>query len=592
MEDFDNPKPRLEDFREFNEKNEPKPFTDTIRRKFARLLLSWHVTALLRESRLKIINASKSDAKKLELALFWQDRKWHLEQFSYDQNSIMSEIMRRWRVDCLAPEQEREMAQWMRFLRNTTDIRKEAADFLASESVVSIEELAKYDDTKAGAFLFAGQAYRHVKGEDGTQEVKECVNAPDLRLIRDFGAGAKVASDEEWEADGHQVIDYLRSLFPDFEDEEDPFPSEANGGWSCEFGNHAVELMQLVLARGYLDVDLREIVILTGESGNNGKSVFINILEKVFANDVLHERVAENATTTFLSKPQRGDGSSVNKQKGDRADMQGLRFILIRELDSANLDMDFIKPFASREPTTTGGIYKANRKISFQTQVIAGSNHPPRFFERTGGADRRLIVIPFDMDFKNSPLKRRASELEREQQALAHLWRKWIFKGIHKLAQFYGCMLPEDLQPKLEARRQEIVARGKDAVEADLLDFIERAKPGEKVPPILIGGGAKTGLEVGRGRQKFYGLMMVVQLLCVHNGVPPSDWKKDRLLRVLNGKGFKKAGGNRNYFTNIKATPAMSEFLKEHAEEGEDGMAFLYDREGKALAAGKGDVQW
>lgn len=581
--------PVLEDYRPVDlETGEPLKgdLSTETRSLFARHLIAWHVRNYVRSTHLSLINVSKTDAKKIELALLWRDGRWRLEQYNYDDSAILTEIMEQWRGDLLHPDrasQQRMMAEWLRLLNNTTRIRREAADYLQSEHLKSVSFLATFDRNENGRFLLAGRCFQvvppEIEGMPAT--LAEVRNRWDHFLLRDIEEDARIATEEEWERDGHQVIDYLRSLFPayDAKDENGQLLSwmmPDGSGWGCQYGNHAVEVLQMVLGKGFVEMDLRELLLMTG-IGNNGKSVLIEILEMALRNP----RTLEGIIKTTTRKVYMRSKADVDiRQLGKRAEMVGYRFALVKELDSNMLDMDFIKPYTSGEEVDVGGMRLNDRQACMQQQGMGASNFPPRMAARSEGDERRLMILPFLVDFKDAPAKQTRAALKARHRKLRHLWLFFILQGVRKLIGAYQSKPPETLPAPLEAERQEIIMRGKDSVESDLLRLLRRARPGEKAGHVLIGGGTHTaGIEVSKGR-RLYGVMLVVAILCNRNGKRLSDWPKDRVLRILQGKSYRKASGNRNWFLNMQHTAGLEQLLLEETEAGENPVQYLYDREG------------
>lgn len=175
-----------------------------------------------------------------------------------------------------------------------------------------------------------------------------------------------------------------------------------------------------LIARSIFDKNKKNNLYIWTGIGKNGKSSFINLIQKSF------EYYAETADSTFLTSIAKESG----KFNETLADCHHKRLLICSEPEKTGnenseikLNASFIKRITGGDEIKTRKIYKSEFKyMPIFTPIILCNNLPN--IDVDGGVKRRIHVIPFKFKFEKNP----KNEFEQVEQDLGDFFNENIFK--------------------------------------------------------------------------------------------------------------------------------------------------------------------
>lgn len=133
-------------------------------------------------------------------------------------------------------------------------------------------------------------------------------------------------------------------------------------------------------------------------TGGNGKGVFFKLLSEIFGKDKVEFKNWEE-----LGRPQ-GRLSITDKM-----------VVLCNDINDTYVkEPQALKTLASCEPQTVKRLYKDEFTAIFRGKIISSGNAIPRVNDTSNGWQRRLILIPFEADFRANPDVNMAKKLTTE----------------------------------------------------------------------------------------------------------------------------------------------------------------------------------
>lgn len=139
------------------------------------------------------------------------------------------------------------------------------------------------------------------------------------------------------------------------------------------------------------DVREKKFYILYGPNGNNGKSVFLNIIQTLIGDYAL-----STSADTFMVK----DGDKGGGINNDVARLRAARFVAASETDkSKRLSENFIKQVTGRDMITARFLRKEFFEFRPQFKVWLASNHKPEIRGTDDALWMRPLIIPFMQKF-------------------------------------------------------------------------------------------------------------------------------------------------------------------------------------------------
>lgn len=162
------------------------------------------------------------------------------------------------------------------------------------------------------------------------------------------------------------------------------------------------------------DMSCQAMFILYG-SGANGKSTFINVINKVMG-----DYSTTTPTETFMQK--KGDQAS-----NDIARLKGARFVTAMESDErGKLAESIIKRLTGNDVISARFLYGEFFQFVPTFKIVMATNHKPRVSGLDYAIWRRIKLIPFEQTFPDEKQDRKLPDkLEKELPGIL----KWMVEG-------------------------------------------------------------------------------------------------------------------------------------------------------------------
>ena len=154
-----------------------------------------------------------------------------------------------------------------------------------------------------------------------------------------------------------------------------------------------------------------------GESGQNGKSTFTNILRKVVGKE-FHSALSL---------------SDLSKQFGLSA-LIGKKANICDELDDKFGSSKMFKQLVTGEPVSDRHIYGETFTLYNRAKFFYSTNVMPTFDGLDGGLRRRLLIIPFYREFKNNDIDKDYDLSEKLDEELPGIIY-WAIQGAKRLVE-------------------------------------------------------------------------------------------------------------------------------------------------------------
>lgn len=134
------------------------------------------------------------------------------------------------------------------------------------------------------------------------------------------------------------------------------------------------------------DVSEKCFFILLGENGNNGKSVLINVLMRLF-----NDFGMQTPIDTLLSR-------KPGAQSNDLVRMKGARFVSSAEANkNCYFDEALVKRITGNDPMTARLLYKEHITFYPECKIMIATNRVPRFDSADTAFNNRVKLINFNV---------------------------------------------------------------------------------------------------------------------------------------------------------------------------------------------------
>lgn len=258
----------------------------------------------------------------------------------------------------------------------------------------------------------------------------------------------------------------------------------------------------------------RAFWILYG-TGNNGKSIFINLFSKL-----LSGYAAGTTTATIMQTRQ-------HSIPNDIARLKGRRFIVIPETDENEmLNASLIKALSAGDQLTARFLFGEYFDFYFSGKLWIATNHKPKILDNSKGFWDRIKVVPFTVDIP-------ASRLIKSDDLLSRLLGEgegvlaWAVQGVRDYFEIDGLDTPPVIQAEIERYRRE---------QDSILQFIEEC--------------CETAADIARDNPTLYvtddivtannsDLYNAYKQFCYENGEHPKSHRRFSL--KLYEKGYRQA---------------------------------------------------
>jgi putative DNA primase/helicase len=184
------------------------------------------------------------------------------------------------------------------------------------------------------------------------------------------------------------------------------------------------------------------IWFLIGESGDNGKTTFIEVIRHVFGG----EDYAANMNFNSLL-PREGQGPN-----GDIARLRGIRFASASESDKGQrLSTAQVKRQTGGDRLTAAFKFKDEFEFTPSHKIWLATNHPPTISAEDDAVWNRIARVPFDVSV---PLEEQDKSLRDKLKLEGAGILNWIFEG-WKIYRAEGLKLPEEVRGATDSYRED-----------------------------------------------------------------------------------------------------------------------------------------
>lgn len=187
------------------------------------------------------------------------------------------------------------------------------------------------------------------------------------------------------------------------------------------------------------DTEIHKIFLCLGD-GCNGKSKFLNVLERVFG------EYASSVPFSIFDADERH-----NNAQQELYELRGRRFVaIIESKEDAKLNESLVKAVTGGDEITARKLYCEPVKFRPQFKCWLAMNHKPRIIGIDRGIWRRIVVIQFNQNFEGREEAGLEARLLSESSGILN----WILQGLEKL-QSEGLKEPESIAAAVQQYRNE-----------------------------------------------------------------------------------------------------------------------------------------
>lgn len=184
-----------------------------------------------------------------------------------------------------------------------------------------------------------------------------------------------------------------------------------------------IESVQRLLGYTLTGLVTEEVLVICFGYGNNGKSVFNNVVQRIMGG---YSRTAP----TSLLVTRRSDDSSP---RNDLAALAGARYVCVNEFKAGDkLDEQVVKQLAGREAISARFLHKEFFEYMPTFTTWLRTNHKPIVTGEDDGIWRRLVLVPFKRKFEDHE---KDSDLEAKLMAERDGILMWVLEGTRKYLQ-------------------------------------------------------------------------------------------------------------------------------------------------------------
>ena len=269
----------------------------------------------------------------------------------------------------------------------------------------------------------------------------------------------------------------------------------------------------------------RSFWILYG-TGNNGKSVFVNLF-----NNLLGEYSSATTTASVMA----GRQASI---PNDIARLRGKRFVIIPETEeNERLNAALVKALSAGDTVTARFLFGEFFDFYFTGKLWIATNHKPTITDHSKGFWDRLKLVPFTQDIpadrviKSDDLM---SQLLEESPAILN----WAVLGCRDYFDLDGLCVPNVIQSEIDTYRRE-----QDSIAQfieECCETFEQARVARPDEYIISTDYRTANTELYRAYKRF----------CEENGEYLRSHR--RLSQNLQERGFRQMKSGGRYWDGIK----------------------------------------
>jgi putative DNA primase/helicase len=273
------------------------------------------------------------------------------------------------------------------------------------------------------------------------------------------------------------------------------------------------------------EVRERSFWILHG-TGNNGKSVFVNLF-----NNLLGEYASGTSTATIMAAKQNGIPNDIARLKGKR-------FIIIPETEeNERLNAALVKALSAGDQVSARFLFGEFFDFYFSGKLWIATNHKPIITDHSKGFWDRLKLVPFTQDIPREKIIK-ADDLMRSLMAESSGILNWAVQGCRDYFDLDGLDVPEIIQNEINSYRRE-----QDSIAQFIEEACETAEQWKAAHPNDYF--LSSDFQVKNG--DFY---KAYSKFCETNG----EYKRSqrRLTQNLNERGFVQRNSGGRYWEGIR----------------------------------------
>ena len=174
-----------------------------------------------------------------------------------------------------------------------------------------------------------------------------------------------------------------------------------------------IECVQRLLGCTLLGLATEEILVICYGHGNNGKSVFSNVVHKIMGG------YAITAPPSLLTARRQDDTGPRN----DLTALAGARYVSINEMQAGDrLDEQVVKMLAGREPIAARFLHQEFFEFIPSFTPWLRTNHKPIITGLDDGIWRRLVLLPFSRKFSDEEKDPNLEQKLLEEQDPILMW--------------------------------------------------------------------------------------------------------------------------------------------------------------------------
>jgi len=267
----------------------------------------------------------------------------------------------------------------------------------------------------------------------------------------------------------------------------------------------------------------RAFWILYG-TGNNGKSVFVNLF-----NNLLGEYASATTTASVMAGKQ-------NAIPNDIARLKGKRFVIIPETEeNERLNSALVKALSAGDTVTARFLFGEFFDFAFTGKLWIATNHKPAITDHSKGMWDRMKLVPFNQDIPKEKVIK-ADDLMAQLMAEAPAVLNWAVTGCRDYLDLDGLDVPAVIQAEIDAYRRE---------QDSIAQFIEERcvtleQARERVDYVIASEYQVSNAELYKAYKQF----------CIDNGEFLRSHR--RLTQNMTERGFQQKNSGGRYWEGIK----------------------------------------
>lgn len=269
----------------------------------------------------------------------------------------------------------------------------------------------------------------------------------------------------------------------------------------------------------------RSFWILYG-SGNNGKSVFVNLFDNLLGD-------YSSATTT--ASVMAGKQSAI---PNDIARLKGKRFVIIPETEeNERLNSALVKALSAGDTVTARFLFGEFFDFAFTGKLWIATNHKPAITDHSKGMWDRMKLVPFNQDIPKDKIVK-ADDLMAQLLADAPAILNWAVTGCRDYLDLDSLEVPDVIQAEITKYKfeQDSIAQFIE----ECCTTLEQARNRVSEDYIIAGDFHVTNADLYKAYKQF----------CIENG--EYQLKHKKLTQNMTERGFNQRNSGGRFWEGIR----------------------------------------